>query len=240
MSMLITGGILVVLGMIGGRPRGGEAEWARDGRDGRDGRSLGMGGSLPVAAEMYINPLEPPPKAEWEVLTGCELVRTPTNSAHHFRVMWDGKPMVFELYFVETPEVTEPDDDRVADQARYFGWPDRAGPDAWTARSVDIGEQAWKSVEERLEGGGFLVLTKFERRTGTHHYFAVVVIEDGPGRRRTLQEWLVEQGYGMITRPSLGWLPMQIDSEQFIERLEHLQVEAQRARKGGWGGLAVR
>jgi hypothetical protein len=62
-----------------------------------------------------------------------------------------------------------------------------------------------------------------------------VVIEDEQRRRRTLQEWLVERGFATIMRPSLGWLPIQVSSERYVERLEGLQLAAQRERRGGWG-----
>jgi hypothetical protein len=179
--------------------------------------------------------LEPPPKAEWEVLTGCELVRNPTNAAHHFRVKRDEKPMVFQLYFVEAAEPTEPGEDEVADQARYFGWPQDWSPEECAERSVGLGERAWQAVQSLLEGRPFMVLTKFDLRRETHHFYALVVVEDDQGRRRTLQEWLVENGYATINRTSIGWLPIQVSSEQFVERLERLEHEAQRERRGGWG-----
>lgn len=197
------------------------------------------GGESAVASGIYDHPLDPAPKAEWEVLVGCELAQTPTNAANHFRVMWEGKPMVFELYFVEAPELTEPGEDEVTEVAEYFGWPRRGGVEAWRARSIELGERAWEAVETLLKGHPFMVLTKFDRRDDTHHFYGLVVFEEEPGRRRTLQEWLVERGYVRLTRPALGWLPLQVDSGRFVERLETLQLEAQRQRQGGWGAAVA-
>ncbi len=231
LSLLITGAILVVLGVFAaGRPRPVDVDTAGQGRG---------GGTARVLADTYINPLDPVPKAEWEVLLGCELVRTPTNAAHHFRVSWEGKPMVFELYFVAAPELTEPEEEEVAEMAQYFGWPRKGGANAWKTRSIDLGHHAWKAVESLLQSKPFMVLTKFDRRHDTHHFYGLVVIEDERGGRRTLQEWLVEHGYARISPESLGWLPLQVESDLFVERLETKQREAQRDRRGGWAAIAA-
>lgn len=235
--MLITIGILMVLGFFAAAQRRSSVGTVEPMSGIELGEGSGRVGGRAVAAsgEEYVNPLDPVPKAEWEVLTGCELVRNPTNAAHHFRVKRDEKPIVLQLYFVEAPELTEPGEDEVAEQARYFGWPEKWEPEECMDRSVNLGQQAWQAVEALLEARPFLVLTKFELRRETHHFYAVVVVEDDHGRRRTLQEWLVENGFATITRPSLGWLPIQASSDQFIERLERLQHGAQRERRGGWG-----
>ena len=79
------------------------------------------------------------------------------------------------------------------------------------------------------------MLTKFELRRESHHFYALVVYEDQNGRRWTVQEWLVEQGYATITDSALGWLPTQVASEQFVEQLQRLERIAQQERRGGWG-----
>jgi endonuclease YncB( thermonuclease family) len=239
MSLLVTFGILVVLGVVGGgrRPVGA----ARMVGGVESGTSGGSGMELPVSAEVPVHPLDPAPRAEWEVLTGCQLVKTPTNAAHHFRVKRDEKPMVFALYLVRAPELTEPDEDEVEEWARYFGWPKKWSPEECADRVLDLGEQAWREVEALLEVRPFIVLTRFDRRREMHHFYALVVIEDEQGNRRTLQEWLVERGYGTIEPAGLGWLPLQVSSEQYFERLDRLQQVAQRERRGGWGvGSEVR
>jgi endonuclease YncB( thermonuclease family) len=50
-----------------------------------------------------------------------------------------------------------------------------------------------------------------------------------------VQEWLVEQGYATITDSTLGWLPTQVASEQFVEQLQRLERLAQQEKRGGWG-----
>ena len=237
--MLITIVILVVLGVFGGARRGSpEAGLAEAGETamGSVGEpAAGAGRAVPASAGAYLNPLEPAPKAEWEVLTGCELIRTPINAAHHFRVRRDGKPIVFRLYFVEAPEPTEPGEDEVEEQAEYFGWPSKWSPEECADRSMELGQRARQEVEALLGSRPFIVLTKYEVLRESHHFYALVVIEDEQRRRRTLQEWLVERGLATITRPSLGWLPIQVSSEQYVERLEGLERAAQRDRRGGWG-----
>jgi endonuclease YncB( thermonuclease family) len=234
--MLLTLGILVVLGIFGGGRRGAGSGRAEVEHAVSGGVDPGWGQAMMVStAEVPMNPLDPAPRAEWEVLTSCQLVKTPTNAAHHFRVMRDGKPMVFRLYFVEAPELADPEDDEVADLARYFGWPQKWSAEECADRSVTLGQEAWQAVEGMLEAQPFMVLTRFDRRRESHQFDALVVIQDEQGQRRTLQEWLVERGLAMVTRPSLGWLPIQVSADQFVERLEGLQREAQRQRRGGWG-----
>ena len=236
--MLITIGILVVLGVFGGARRGTPRADEPAGATAVSSMGepvAGTGRAVPASSGAYMNPLDPPPKAEWEVLTGCALIRTPTNAAHHFRVQRDGKPMVFRLYFVESPEPTEPAEDEVEGMAEYFGWPSKWSPEECADHSMELGQQAWQAVEALLASRPFMVLTKYEVRRETHHFYALVVIEDEQRRRRTLQEWLVERGFATIMRPSLGWLPIQVSSERYVERLEGLQLAAQRERRGGWG-----
>lgn len=240
LSVLITVGILVVLGLFAGGRRGGGGEARVGSRASVGAQSLGeavsgAGRELPASGVAYTHPLDPVPRAEWEVLTGCVLVRTPTNAAHHFRVRRDGKPMVFELYFVESPEPTDPGEEVLEELAAYFQWPETWSPEEKADRATALGQQAWQAVEALLESRPFMVLTKYELRRETHHFFALVVIEDEQGRRRTLQEWLVEQGLARVTEPSLGWLPIQMSSERFVGRLNALAQTAQRERRGGWG-----
>jgi len=234
LSLLITSVILVVLGVFGTMGRRSDGVGAVADRAG-----VGRGLFSSEGGEVYVNPLDPVPKAEWEVLTGCRLVETPTNAAHHFRVQRD-KPMVFRLYFVEAPEVTDPDEDEVAEQVRYFGWPAKWEAGEASDRLSVLGQEAWQAVEALLSERPFVILTKFELRRETHHFYALVVFEDVDGKRRTLQEWLVERGYAVITRPALGWLPIQVSTEQFIERMEGLEHVAQREKRGGWGVLQAR
>lgn len=237
--MLITTGILVVLGMFGGArrdaPRAGGVSAGVLTTSALGEPLAGAGRAVPASSEAYLNPLDPAPKAEWEVLTGCELIRTPTNAAHHFRVRRDGKPMVFQLYFVESPEPTEPGEDEVEEQAEYFGWPSKWSPEEGAERSMELGQQAWQAVEALLANRPFIVLTKYEVPRESHHFYALVMIQDEQQRRRTLQEWLVERGWATITQPPLGWLPIQVSSDRYVERLERLEHAAQRERRGGWG-----
>jgi endonuclease YncB( thermonuclease family) len=232
LSMLTTIGILVVLTMFAGAHRRQAAEDDSGLDASRAGWQADMSGS--GAAESYNNPLDPVPKAEWEVLTGCQLVANPTNAADHFRVQRD-KPIVFQLYFVDAPELTDPPEDEVAEQSRYFGWSPKWTSEECADRLTALGQQAWQAVEKLLRERPFIVLTKFELRRESHHFYALVVYEDQNGRRRTVQEWLVEQGYATITDSALGWLPTQVASEQFVEQLQRLERIAQQERRGGWG-----
>jgi endonuclease YncB( thermonuclease family) len=131
--------------------------------------------------------------------------------------------------------LTDPPEDEVAEQSRYFGWSPKWSSEECADRLTALGQQAWQAVEKLLRERPFIVLTKFELRRESHHFYALVVYEDQNGRRRTVQEWLVEQGYATITDSALGWLPTQVASEQFVEQLQRLERIAQQERRGGWG-----
>lgn len=240
--MLVTVGIMVVLGIFASGYRQQRAA-AASGKEAA--RTPVPGGALEtldptLVSDVYANPLDPPPKAVWDVLTNCQLLPNKTNAAHHFHVRRGSDPFVFQLYCAEAPEVAAPSEDQIEEQAEHFGLIDRMEPERYGEALSELGEKAWQAVEQLLSGRRFLVLTKWERRPDTHHYYAFVFIEEENGARRSLQEWLVEHGYAIITRPALGRLPTGETSDQFIERLERQQYAAQEQKRGGWAILATR
>jgi endonuclease YncB( thermonuclease family) len=197
------------------------------------------------------NPLDPPPKAEWEVLPSCRLLPNKTNAAHYFHVTrgpaparahqsdLGGDPFVFQLYGVEAPEATTASDDEVAEQSRYFGLAEHLDEEESAERLGELGQQAWAAVAHLLSRP-FAVFTRWERRPDSHYFYAFVYLKDDDGTRRFLQDWLVEHGYAIITRPSLGRLPNGQKGEQFLEDLEVLQHSAQQRKSGAWGLLSER
>ena len=244
MSVLITVVILLGLGVLAAVHRPETSPAPAEGVQ----EPVAASGSLsPVALapdDLPANPLDPPPKAEWEVLPSCRLLPNKTNAAHSFHVMRgsdpSGDPFVFQLYGVESPEATTPSDDEVAAQSRYFGLAEDLNEEECAEKLGRLGQQAWAAVEQLLSDQPFAVFTRWERRPDSHYFYAFVYVRDEHGNRRFLQDWLVENGYAMITRPSLGRLPNGQKGEQFLEDLETLQHSAQQRKSGAWGLLSAK
>jgi endonuclease YncB( thermonuclease family) len=240
LSLVITGVIMVTLGVVAAlhRRRAPAAVAVESG-----GPEVVPAGSMTALSHVPVDlpdhPLDPAPKAEWEVLPSCRLVRNKTNAAHYFHVVRGGDTFVFQLYGVDAPGPTAASDEEVAEQSRYFGLAQRLDETECAERLGRLGEEAWTAVEELIGGRPFVVFTRWERRPDSHHFYALVYFRDGEGNRRFLQEWLVQEGYAMITRPSLKRLPNGQRAEQFLENLETLQRSAQQRKAGAWGLLSA-
>lgn len=242
LSLLITSAILLVLGLLASAHR---QSYAPPSAETYNTLAAGVPATAsPLAADTPPeNPLltAAKPKAEWEVLPSCRLVPNKTNAAHHFHTRSHGSDaFVFQLYCVTAPEVTIPTEEDIDQWGRYFGFSNRMSDKAKGEALVRLGTQAWTAVERLLQDREFLVLTKWKQPEGTHHYYALVFFRDDEGRLRSLQEWLVEQGYAQITPQALDHLPTGESLEQFVARLEEQQRAAQNGRRGGWGQLALR
>lgn len=242
LSVLITSVILLVLGLLASAHRKSYAPAPADAY-----RELVVGtpdsASIPPTEATPENPLlrASVPKAEWEVLPACRLTTNKTNAAHHFHTRSQGSDsFVFQLYCVTAPEVTVPTEEDIEQWGRYFGFNSRLSDKAKGEALVRLGTQAWTAVERLLLDREFMVLTKWKQPEGSHHYYALVFFKDDEGQLRSLQEWLVEQGYAQITPQALDRLPTGESLEQFVHRLERQQQAAQSGRRGGWGQLAVR
>ncbi len=245
LSLAITVAILLVLGLLASahrqtRPASGTdaaTTWTAPG----DAAALAM--TSPGADTTPDNPLHQPsaPRPEWEVLPACRLAPNKTNAAHHFHTRRQGSDaFVFQLYCVQAPEITVPTEEDIDQWGRYFGFNERMSEKAKGEALLRLGTQAWTAVERLLQEREFLVLTKWKQPPGSHHYYALVFFKDDEGALRSLQEWLVEQGYAQITTQSLDRLPTGESLEQFVARLERQQQVAQTGRRGGWGQLAAR
>jgi hypothetical protein len=235
LSLLITGVIMLALGVLGAVNRDGRR---LNGMAESSGSLLAAGStSLPSDAEPSAHPLYRPPVAEWDVLTGCELADNKTNAAHHFHVRRGDDVFVFHLYFTAAPEVTTAKPDQVTAQARYFGLAEHLPENQWDKTLGHLGNEAWGYVAHLLQQRPFFVFTKWEKRPETHHYYAFVYLEDEDGEKRFLQELLAARGLAVITEPSLERLPDGSAAAAFLERLENLQRQAQQENAGAWAAF---
>ncbi|MGI8604766.1 MAG: thermonuclease family protein [Verrucomicrobiales bacterium] len=236
LSLLITIGIMLALGVVGAVHRGAPNSTVQE------AAGVAAEGGTPTQSspEPSGNPLHPPPVAEWDVLTACSLAANKTDAAHHFHVKRGDDIYVFQLYYANAPEVTAAKAEQVTEQARYFGIASQISEDKWDKALAHFGEDARAFTHQVLAEQPFLVFTKWEKRPETHHYYAFVLVQDENAERRLLQEMLVERGYAIISEPPLKKLPDGTSGPEFVERLQYLQRQAQQKNLGVWAGVRGR
>jgi hypothetical protein len=228
-SLLVTMGVMLGLGVVGAVHRAGRTTAARGSADGEGNLPHAQAEALGVA-----HPFHEVPTAEWDVLTGCELVENKTDAAHHFHVRRGDDTYVFELYYTSAPETSHAEVEHVNEQARYFGFSESVAEDEWEEELGRLGDEAWSGAADLLGRESFMVFTKWEKRPGTHHYYALVRLERKSGKFGLLQEWLAESGLAIMREPTLKRLPDGRSSTAFLEYLQNLQHQAQQRRLGAW------
>jgi endonuclease YncB( thermonuclease family) len=160
----------------------------------------------------------------WRELDGIRLVEQDANDGDSFHARRNSTRYFFRLYFVDTAETDLRFEDRVQEQADYFGV---------TIPEVMKGaDQATEYVRGLLEGKDFTVFTRYEDARGASNmkrHFAMVRVGD-----RWLCELLVENGHARIFgKPSD--LPDDTPARTHWARLRRLEAEAKEAHRGTWG-----
>lgn len=160
----------------------------------------------------------------WEELAGCRLVEDRGNDGDSFVVEHQGRRHTLRLYFADCPEKYrhQYNGDRLADQGRYFGGLSEG-------ETVGVGEEARDFALERLRAGGFAVLTRWEPVFDSERYYAFVGVPQGD-----LGELLVREGLARIYTKGEN-RPRGASAAAEKQRLQGLEGEARRARRGGWG-----
>ncbi len=93
----------------------------------------------------------------WQRLEGCTYVAHPFNDGDSFHVLHEGREYIFRLYFVDTPEGDEGFNERVREQAAYFG--------VEPTRAVAAGHQADEMARTFL-AQPFTVVTRWQGAMG--------------------------------------------------------------------------
>lgn len=161
---------------------------------------------------------------EWVKLEGCSLVASVLNDGDSFCLEHRGKEYIFQLYWVDAPESTDRDSDRLSEQARYF---------AITEEQVaDTGKLASRFTRNFLRGE-FTAYTKWVDARGDSgkRYFAIIE-KDG----ELLSQKLVAQGlariYGMPTETKWPGGP---NPRTYLARLKNSERSVQQEEDGIWG-----
>lgn len=169
----------------------------------------------------------PAAAAKWEKLEQCTLAGDEYMDGDSFHVRHQGKDYIFRLYFVDAPETDTTLEDRIGDQADYFGIP--------RLRVPKIGRRAARLTLKKLQPG-FTVYTQWADAMGSsaqQRFFGVVKIG-----KRDLAEMLVEEGLARVYGESIQ-LPDGTMPDMFFDRLRRLEQQARQKKRGVWGTLAA-
>ena len=166
-----------------------------------------------------------PPAIPFQRFDQCVYKPQRWNDGDSFHVILpDKKELVFRVYFIDTPEEEHAYEDRITEQAEYFG----ISPEA----TVEVGRAATEFTKNAL-ARPFTIETRWRRALGRSagwRYYAIVSTADG----QDLNELLVANGLARIygTRTPL---PDGRDSREYLTHLHDLESEAKAAKRGAWG-----
>ena len=160
---------------------------------------------------------------KWQTLTNCVLLANRANDGDSFHVKHAGREYIFRLCFVDTPETSLTVEQRVVEQAAYWG--------ISVTAAVAVGEQATAFTADFLSSG-FTVYTRFDDAKGASRlprYFAFIVVKG-----KHLSEALVAQGLARVYgyQPNL---PDGADRRKYRAHLLQIEADAKRAGRGAWG-----
>lgn len=171
----------------------------------------------------------------YDAFRDARLVDRDGNDGDSFMVRAGGREFELRLYFVDAPESYlsdryENQRRRVADQARDLGG---ISPE----EAVAVGKAAKKFVKEQLSGETFTVYTYWEQVYDGERYYGFVELADGAD----LGTRLVEAGLVRIHTKGPGTKEKPVptpDGATFFQardKLESIERQAQRAKRGVWG-----
>jgi len=177
--------------------------------------------ALPLPAQRATDAAHP--EGRWEVLARCRLITNAVVDGDSFRALHKGREYNFRLYFVDAPETDARLKDRVQDQATYFGISVHQVP--------RTGELAARFTREKLSGGDFTVLTRWQNAMGRSQLarFYCEALVNG----HDLAEELVTHGFARIH----GLRATRLDGPRastVIARLKNLELTAREEQRGVW------
>lgn len=162
-------------------------------------------------------------KSAWETLEGCTWVEHKYNDGDSFRVRQGDREYVFRLYFVDTPEMDANLQERVDEQAAYFG--------VSSDQVVRAGQQATAFVREQLSQP-FTVVTRWQAAQGRSkmpRFYAFI----RPHGAQDLNSMLVERGLARVFGVR-ATTPDGIAPETARAALLALEDTARHEKQGAW------
>ena len=150
------------------------------------------------------------------------LASNESNDGDSFHAKYRRREYIFRLYFVDTPETDSEIDERVAEQAKYWGISEKA--------AIRLGHQAAQFTQKFLENG-FTIYTQFEDargRSAKERFYAQVKVGE-----RDLAEELVRHGLARLVGQDTD-LSDGTRATTFWWRLKTAEREAKRNHRGAF------
>jgi endonuclease YncB( thermonuclease family) len=126
-----------------------------------------------------------------QVYANPQLIPSPSNEPDTFRIRLGEEELFFTLYFVDALDTPASKASRAKEQARYYG----------TTEGIihEVGLEAHSYVMDLLQKHPMQLYTRWERRSNTENYYAILMIELKKGRWVYLADLLVHMGYATIS-----------------------------------------
>ena len=162
----------------------------------------------------------------WEELKGCTLIPQPFNDGDSFHVLHNNTEYVFRLYYVDCAETIPSLNQRMAEQAVYWGIADD--------EIMSLGKEASAFTAKFLRYP-FTVKTCWQRALGRSQIPRRYAFVSAFGQ--DLGEALVKIGlaqvFGEQRKAAEG-----MSSRGYVARLLRLEAEARKFRRGAWALLS--
>ena len=164
----------------------------------------------------------------WVTLQNCTLKPQEYNDGDSFHIMHQGQEYIFRLYFVDCPETMVSLNQRMAEQAQYWGISD--------TQILDLGHQATEFTRKFLTRGSITVMTCWQKalgRSALQRYYAYISVLN-----QDLGSELVRNGLAQVygeQRKAQGMY----NSKQVLARLLRNESEAKKFRRGAWNLLPM-
>jgi len=172
------------------------------------------------------------PAVLFEQIADPKFVSMPSNQADTFTITTGKGPQIFSLYFVEALSSDLTHQQRVSEQAAFFG---KTSVESVLAE----GRSAARLVEELLSTKPFRVLTRWERLPQTQRYLALILVELDNGQWTNLADLLVSRGYARIQGITTDLPDSGRAKEDYLVELNSLAQRAETDRLGIWSRVAL-
>lgn len=166
--------------------------------------------------------------SQWVELKGCRLIDHPFNDGDSFHVMHNNTEYVFRLYYVDCAETIPSLNQRMSEQAVYWGVVDD--------QVMKLGKDASAFTAKFLKSN-FTVKTCWQRALGRSQIPRRYAFVNAFGQ--DLGEALVKNGLAQVYGERRKAPPGGISTRAYIARLLRFEAEARKFRRGAWSLLPL-
>lgn len=177
-------------------------------------------GALVLAASVSVATAA---TSTWVELKGCRLIEHPFNDGDSFHVMHNNTEYVFRLYYVDCAESIPGLNQRMSEQAVYWGVVDD--------QVMKLGKEASAFTVKFLKSS-FSVKTCWQRALGRSQIPRRYAFVSAFGQ--DLGEALVKNGLAQVYGEQRKAPPGGIGTRAYIARLLRFEAEARKFRRGAW------